>query len=198
MKVDTSSINGFESMTAEQKVEALLGLEIDPTKAGYKAQDVFDKVMSENAEYKRRLKDAEKQSKETASASLAEKDDLTAKLTELTEKYESLMLEKQIADDIGQYVAMGYSKELAKEAAEAYASKDRAKMFAVQTKFLAERDQKAREEALKGMHGNQGGSGSAGASSEENEFLSLAKSFGKQRAEAMAAADKAVGNYIIK
>lgn len=197
MKVDTGLINGFESMTAEQKVDALLGLDMDPTKLGFKTQESFDKIMSENADYKHRLRDMEKASKDALSASATEKDGMSAKLAELTEKYDALMREKQIAEDVGQFVAMGYSQELAKEAAEAYASNDRAKLFAVQTKFLAERDQKAKEDALSRMHGNQGGSGDQGGS-EDNELLKFARAYGKQKAEAAAVTEKAVGNYIIK
>ena len=189
MKVDTNLINGFENMTTEEKLAAVLELDLDPTKVGFKTQESFDKIMSENADYKRKLKETEK-------TKTAENDDLSLKLTDLTEKYEALMKEKQIAEDIGQFVSMGYSQELAKEAAEAYAANDRAKMFAVQTKFLSERDQKAREAALKGMHGNQGGTGPA--KNETDELLEFAKSFGKQKAEGMKATEQVTESYMIK
>ena len=56
--ISTESIEGFDSMTAEQKVEALLKVEV-PDKvdlSGYIQKSQFDKVSSELAEAKKTLK----------------------------------------------------------------------------------------------------------------------------------------------
>ena len=58
MPIDTTVIEGFESMTAEQKVEALLKVEV-PEKidlSGYVKKDLFDKTASELAEAKKTIK----------------------------------------------------------------------------------------------------------------------------------------------
>ena len=55
MPIDTTAIEGFESMTAEQKVEALLKVEV-PEKvdlSGYIQKSQFDKVSSELADAKK-------------------------------------------------------------------------------------------------------------------------------------------------
>ena len=84
MNIDTSTIEGFESMTAEQKVEALLKVEV-PEKvdlAGYVKKDLFDKTASELAEAKKAAK--AKMTEEEAAA--AERDakwaEMEAKLKE--------------------------------------------------------------------------------------------------------------------
>ena len=59
MNIDTSTIEGFDGMTAEQKVEALLKVEV-PEKvdlSGYIQKSQFDKVSSELAEAKKTLRE---------------------------------------------------------------------------------------------------------------------------------------------
>ena len=58
MNIDTTTIEGFDSMTPEQKVEALLKVEV-PDKvdlSGYVKKDLFDKTASELAEAKKTIK----------------------------------------------------------------------------------------------------------------------------------------------
>ncbi len=57
--IDTSTIEGFDSMTAEQKVEALLKAEI-PEKVDlsrYVSKETFDKKASEASALSKQLKD---------------------------------------------------------------------------------------------------------------------------------------------
>ena len=56
--ISTESIEGFDSMTTEQKVEALLKVEV-PERidlSGYVKKDLFDKTASELAEAKKTIK----------------------------------------------------------------------------------------------------------------------------------------------
>lgn len=56
--IDTSTIEGFDGMTAEQKVEALLKAEV-PEKVDlslFVSKDTADKYATEAAELKRQLK----------------------------------------------------------------------------------------------------------------------------------------------
>ena len=55
--IDTSKIEGYAEMTAEQKVEALEKYSIaDPDYSGYVKKDLFDKTASELAQSKKDLK----------------------------------------------------------------------------------------------------------------------------------------------
>lgn len=56
--IDTSTIEGFDNMTADEKVTALLGLQIpDPVDlSGYVKKDVFDTKASEAATLAKQLK----------------------------------------------------------------------------------------------------------------------------------------------
>ena len=55
MKIDTSKIEGYEQMSAEEKLQALEMYELDTT--GYVKKDVFDKTSSEVATLKKQLKE---------------------------------------------------------------------------------------------------------------------------------------------
>ena len=56
--IDTSMIEGFDGMTADEKVTALLGLQIpDPVDlSGYVKKDVFDAKATEAASLAKQLK----------------------------------------------------------------------------------------------------------------------------------------------
>ena len=61
MKIDVEKIVGFNEMTAEDKVNALLGYEFEETKQpvnddGVKLKAMLSKASSEAAEYKRKMK----------------------------------------------------------------------------------------------------------------------------------------------
>ena len=56
--IDTSKIEGYADMTAEEKVKALEAYTIaDPDYSGYVKKDVFDKTASDLAKAKKDLKD---------------------------------------------------------------------------------------------------------------------------------------------
>ena len=57
-KIDTSKIEGFAEMTAEQKLAALESYNIpEPDYSGYVKKDVYDKAASEAASWKKKHND---------------------------------------------------------------------------------------------------------------------------------------------
>lgn len=118
---DTSTIEGFDGMTAEQKLEALLKIDL-PDMSKYVSKETFDKKASEAANLSKQLKDkmSDDELKE------AEK---TKALEELQSELESLRKDKTISDYTARYVAMGYDAELAKDTAKAMAEGDMDKVF---------------------------------------------------------------------
>lgn len=187
MKVDVSLIEGYEAMTPEQKVEALLKFEMDPTKNGFRTQADFDKVMSENAEKKKRIKELETQAG-------TEKDDLTKRLEELEKNNKELQRANLVASTTAQFIGMGYEEALAKEAAEASADGDMTKLFAAQQKFLKTHDEKLKAEALKNMKPPQGG---AGGNDEKSFGDKFAENIGKSVAASQKASADVLSQYQI-
>lgn len=192
MKVDTSLIEGFEAMTMEQKLEALLKLDMDPTKLGFKTQADFDKVMTENAEKKKRIKELETQGRGNDD----EKTALTKRLEELEESNKTLLRNAQIASTTSQFIGMGYDEALAKEAAEASADGDMAKLFAAQQKFIKAHDEKLKAEALKGMRPPVGGG--KGGSDETDEGVKMAQTLAKARSESLKTSNDILDQYLVK
>ena len=188
MNIDTSTIEGFESMTAEQKVDALLKLDV-PEKVdltGYVRKDLFDKTASELAEAKKAAK-AKMTEEEAAAAERA------AKWAEMEEKLKGLELEKTISTYKASYLAMpGFDEKLATETAKALADGDMQKVFENQQKA-----NEAHEKALRAdlMKNNPRPSGAGGGGSED-PAISLAKSIGKERAEANKAAQDGLKYYM--
>lgn len=116
--IDTSTIEGYAEMTAEQKVEALEKYTIaDPDYSGYVKKEVFDKTASELAQSKKDLK-----------ARMSEEEVKAKEAAEELEKYkteaETLRREKNIASNKAQLIGIGYDEALAQATAEAMESGD--------------------------------------------------------------------------
>ena len=142
-KIDVSQIEGYESMSVEDKLKALEGFEIpSPDFSGHVKKDVFDKTASELAALKKQLK--EKMTDDEA-AKLREQEERA----ELQEKYEKLLRESEVAKNKAKLVGLGYDDKLADETAEAMADGDLEKVFINQKKHLDTFEKKVRAEALK-------------------------------------------------
>ena len=122
-QIDTSKIEGYADMTAEQKVAALESFSMpDPDYSGYVTKDVFDKTASDLAQTKKDLK-ARMTEEERAKA------EHDAELAEYKTKYEELQKEKNIAKNRAEFISAGYDEALAQETAEALEKGDYATVF---------------------------------------------------------------------
>ena len=185
-KIDVSTIEGFEGMSAEQKVEALMKIEV-PEKvdmSGFIAKSQFDKTASELADAKKALKS--KMTEDEAAAAERE-----AKWADMEAKVAQLEKEKLESTYKASYLALGYEEELATDTAKAMAAGDMAKVFANQKKATEAAEQKFRAEAMKNTptpEGNGGGKPNA------NEVD--AKNLGKARAESRKDSDDILKHYM--
>ena len=172
--IDTSTIEGFDSMTAEQKVEALTKFTIPDAVdlSKYVEKTVFDKTSSERAEAKKSLK-SKMTAEETAAAESKKKQE------ELESKYNELLKSSTIANHTAKYLEMGYSAELAKSTAEALYDGDMEKVFANQQKANEERDKRVKAELMRGTPGPDGNGGSG----DKDPNIELAKKLGKAKAD---------------
>lgn len=162
MKIDTSTIEGFSEMTAEQKLEALTNYEIDYS--GYVKKEQFDKASSDAAEWKKkynsRLTEDEK-------AEAERKASIEAMETELN----ALRREKSVSAYTADFLSLGYEEKLAKETAEAMADGDFEKVFANQKKFKTDFEKSLRQQILGDTPRPEGTGGTKVTTKEE--FLKL-------------------------
>ena len=154
-KIDFSKIEGYEEMTAEEKLAALEGFEIpDPDYSGYVKKDLLDKASSEAANFKKQL--WEKMTEEEAARAKAD-EAMAAMQAEL----EQLRQDKIVQEYTAQFLGIGYDKDLAKETAEALQKGDMHTVFLNQTKFATAREKALKAELLKDTPKPPAGSGAS-------------------------------------
>jgi hypothetical protein len=143
MKIDTSTIQGFDGMSAEQKLAAVLGMDMpEPDMSGWVKKDVFDAKASEASNLSKQLKArmTEEEAKKAEDAAARQ---------ELEDKYNELLKRTTISDYKAKYLAMGYDEKLAADTAQAIAEGNMDKVFANSEKFKAELEKKIRADILK-------------------------------------------------
>ena len=176
MKIDTSKIEGYAEMSAEEKLAALEAYEMDTS--AYVRKDVADKYASEAAKYKKELREklsAEEQAK------VEHEEAFKAMQSEL----ETLRTEKAIDANTKKWMSLGYDEKLATETAKAMVSGDTEKVFANHAKFIADKEKNLRAQLLKDTPTPPSGEGNKGMTKEEFFKLSLVEkaNFAKEQPE---------------
>ena len=172
-QIDVTQIAGFEEMTAEQKLDALMKLEV-PDKvdlSGYVKKSVFDAKAAEASDLSKKLKgkmteDEQKQAEiaEAAEAAAKEKEALLARVAEL-EKNNTLR-----EYTLG-FSNLGFDEKLAAETANLFEEKDSVKFFANMKKFLESYEKAIEKKLMDKTPGPGGNAGNAG----ENEDPAIKK-----------------------
>ena len=140
MRFKKENIQGYESMTAEQKLEALENYEFDMSDYVSKAQ--FDKTASEVASYKKQLREKMTEEEATKAKEAEEKAQLMARLEELEN-------ERTVSGYVNSYLGLGYEEKLAKATAEAMAKGDMETVFKNQKIHLENIEKNVKAELLK-------------------------------------------------
>ena len=144
-KIDVSKIDGYEAMSAEEKLAALEAYEFEETAPTNdnetKLKEALTRASADASEWKKKyratLDDAKRAEDERAERDKARDEEL-----------ETLRKERTISKLEAQYLSVGYSAELAAASAKAQADGDTATVLANQTKFLADMKSKLEAEAL--------------------------------------------------
>lgn len=155
MKVDVTKIDGYDDMSAEDKLKAVLEYDIDvpePDYSGYVKKEVFDKTASELAAKKKELK-------ATLSDEEQAKLEREQETQELKQNYEKLLRESNISKATAKFLALGYEDKLAVETAEAFVDGDNDKVFENQKKAQTAFEKKIRADVLKKTPTPLGGNG---------------------------------------
>lgn len=147
MRIDVSKIEGFEEMSAEDKVKAVLAYEFEEPKAPdtnaeiTKLKTALSKANSESAEWKRQFREKQTES-ERAEAERAES------IQKMQDELTALKREKVLSEYSKQCMAIGYDSALAAECAEAMADGRMNDVFAIQQRFLDAKKKELEANAL--------------------------------------------------
>jgi len=154
MKIDTSKIEGYSEMSAEDKLKALEEYEFD---------DKSDKIAELEEKYKKAKESFDKTASELAALKKEKKGNLSEleqkqaefdeKYTALEEKYNALEKENSISKFTASFIKQGYSETLARKKAEAVAEGNYDAAIACEEEFNKELKKKITAENIKGTPG---------------------------------------------
>lgn len=165
MKIDISKIEGYEAMTAEEKLAALEAFDMpEPDYTGWVKKDLLEKANSEAAGFKKQLR--EKMSQEEQ-----EKVQQAEALAAMQAELDALKAEKAVSEYTAQFLGIGYDEALAKSTASALNKGDMATMFANHAKFVAGREKALKAELLKGTPTPPAGAGTASVTKEQFDAM---------------------------
>lgn len=194
--IDTTTITGFDTMTPEQKIEALLNFDIpervDMSK--YVEKTVFDRKASEAAELSRKLNGKLSDDERAQAEREREQAENAQKYTELENKYNAILKKSTIAEYAAKYLALGYEKSLAESTANAMVDGDMETVFKNAETHRTAMEQKIKSDLLKGTP-HPGGALGAGGKADSDE-MAQAKRIGKEKAAAYKATADVIKNYI--
>lgn len=154
--LDTSKIEGYAEMTAEEKVKALEALEVPEDNAAEleRYKNATTKANSEAAEYKRKLKALEEKAAEGAS-------DSDKKMADLEEQIKTLQREKSVTERKASFLKIGFNEDAAGKAAEAFTNGDSEAFFETMGAFMTDHDKTFKAELLKSTPRPEGEGGKA-------------------------------------
>lgn len=142
MKIDTTKIEGYAEMSAEDKLKALESFEYeDYSKDVERYKNATTKANGEAAEWKRKhnaLLD-EEQKKQL---------EIEEHYKAIEEQNKQLLKDKQISDFKAKYLSLGYGEELATATAKALSDGNLEDVFANQKKYLEEHDKLVKADLL--------------------------------------------------
>jgi hypothetical protein len=166
-KINTGAIEGYENMTAEEKLAALEAMDLpDPDYTGFVKKDLLDKATSEAANYKKQLR--EKMTEDEAKAA-KDAEEREAIMTEL----EQLRAEKVVDQHTAKFLGLGYDEKLARETAKAMAAGDTELVFKNHAKFIADREKALKAEILKSTPTPPAGDGAEKKTRDDFKKMSL-------------------------
>lgn len=146
-KIDTSAIEGYESMSAEEKLAALESYEYsDNSDELSKYKNAVSKANSEAAEYKRQLKDANSKIQQAEEKGKEGQTEAEKQIAEMKKQLDAMKRDKSVSDYTSRLVSNGFESDMASKAATALVDHDADSFFDSLSKFVEEHDKKVRAE----------------------------------------------------
>ena len=146
MRIDTAKIENYEAMSAEDKLKALEEYEFE-TPAPKENDEVtklkaaLSKANSDAAEWKRQFREKQTEA-ERAEAERKEHE------AAVEDELRTLRRDKSVSGYVAQYLALGYTQELALKAAEATADNDAATIMSCQQEYIEAKTKELEAAAL--------------------------------------------------
>lgn len=194
---DTSQIEGFEGMSAEEQVKALLGAEIPDAVdlSKYVSKEQFDKKVSDLSSANKKLKDQMNEDQQKKLEEEEAKQQEAQKFADLESKYQELLKQSTLKEHTISLNGLGFDDKLAADTAAAIVDGDAAKLFKNMKTFL-EGFRKSVEKELMDKNPGVNGNGGGGSSKEEDKAVELAKSIGKVGADNAKGYGDVMKNYL--
>ena len=165
-KIDTSKIEGYDSMSAEDKLKALEEYEYeDNADELEKQKNLLSKANGEAAEWKKKFNALSKDGKDT-------KESLEKKVTDMETELAELKKEKKQSEYVAALVSQGFSEDNAKDAAAALIEGDMVKYFECSKKHNEGLEKEIEARLLKNTQRPPAGDSDKGMSLEKLRKLS--------------------------
>ena len=145
-KINTAAIEGYAEMSAEDKLKALEEYEFETpapkdSEEVTKLKNALSKANSDAAEWKRQFREKQTEA-ERAEAERKEHE------AAVEDELRTLRRDKSVSGYVAQYLALGYTQELALKAAEATADNDAATIMSCQQEYIAAKTKELEAAAL--------------------------------------------------
>ena len=152
-KIDVTKIEGYDTMTPEEKLNALESFEYEDNLSELERyKNAVSKANSEASDWK-------KKHNSLLTAEDKEKQERDEELSKLRTEVEELKKEKAVSAYTAKYLGLGYEKSLAEATAKAMSEGDMETVFANQKKHNDTREKEIKAELLKGTPAPQSGEG---------------------------------------
>ena len=192
---DTSTIEGFDGMTAEEKVEALLGAEIPENVdlSKFISKETFDKKVSDLNAQNKKLKDqmTEEQQKKLADEEVKQQE--KQKFEDLESKYNALVKTSTLNAHTISLTGLGFDDKLAAETATAIVDGDAEKLFKNMRTFLDGFRKTVEKELMDRTPGIKGNGGKA--SEEADKAVEIAMGLVGSKKETGTGFDNVMKQY---
>ena len=143
-KIDVTKIEGYDTMTPEEKLAVLEAYEYDDNASELERyKNAVSKANSEASEWK-------KKHNALLTADDKEKQERDEELTNLRSELEELKKEKAVSSYKAKFLGLGYEESLAETTAKALAEGDMDSVFANQKKHNETREKAIKADLLKG------------------------------------------------
>ena len=147
MRIDTTKIENYEQMSAEDKLKALEEFDFPAPEAKEESEEVkklktaLSKANSDAAEWKRQFREKQTEQERTE----AERKEREAAVEE---ELRTLRRDKTVSGYVANCLALGYAQDLALRAAEAMADNNAAEIMKCQQEFLDAKTKEIEANAL--------------------------------------------------
>ena len=144
MKIDTTKIEGYENLSAEDKVKALEGYEYEVPKS--EDESGLKKLLSDRNSEIKKLKDEIRSKMDASEREKLEKEEELERLKQTVAEFEKA---NKITSLKASYLAIGYNEELAQKRATFMADGDFVNATAVEKEFLTWHDRELKAEKIR-------------------------------------------------